>query len=166
MNKTDEKQRQYTLDDFQAIIKTLRSEYGCPWDKAQTHGSLTGCMIEEAAEAVSGIKLYEKTGNGDSMKEELGDVLMQVVLHAEIAEEEGLFTLNDVIKGISEKMIRRHPHVFEPDGTPLNGRAPDPANVKSWQEIKAAEKENQSYRESFAKKRFRKIIAKFYKMFL
>lgn len=166
MNKTDEKQRQYTLDDFQAIIKTLRSEYGCPWDKAQTHGSLTGCMIEEAAEAVSGIKLYEKTGNGDSMKEELGDVLMQVVLHAEIAEEEGLFTLNDVIKGISEKMVRRHPHVFEPDGTPLNGRAPDPANVKSWQEIKAAEKENQSYRESSVKKRFRKIIAKFYKMFL
>lgn len=166
MNKTDEKQRQYTLDDFQAIIKTLRSEYGCPWDKAQTHGSLTGCMIEEAAEAVSGIKLYEKTGNGDSMKEELGDVLMQVVLHAEIAEEEGLFTLNDVIRGISEKMIRRHPHVFEPDGTPLNGREPDPANVKSWQEIKTAEKENQSYRESSAKKRFRKIIAKFYKMFL
>lgn len=166
MNKTEEKQIQYTLEDFQAIVKALRSEHGCPWDRAQTHGSLTGCMIEEAAEAVSGIKLYERTGNCDSMREELGDVLMQVVLHAEIAEEEGLFTLDDVIEGISEKMIRRHPHVFEPDGTPLNGRKPDPANVKSWQEIKAVEKENQSYRESSAKKRFRKTVAKFYKKFL
>lgn len=166
MNKKDEKQIQYTLQDFQAIIKTLRSEYGCPWDRAQTHGSLTGCMIEEAAEAVSGIKLYERTGNSDSMKEELGDVLMQVVLHAGIAEEEGLFTLDDVIDGISKKMVRRHPHVFEPDGTPLKGREPDPANLKSWQEIKAAEKENQSYFESSAKKRFRKTVAKFYKKFL
>lgn len=166
MNKSEEKQKQYTLEDLEEIIKTLRSEHGCPWDKAQTHGSLTGCMIEEAAEAVSGIKLYEKTGNADSMKEELGDVLMQVVLHARIAEEEGLFTLEDVIAGISEKMIRRHPHVFEPDGTPLNGREPDPSHVKSWQEIKAIEKEKQTYRESLFKKRFRKTVAKFYKKFL
>lgn len=166
MNKTDEKKQHYTLEDFRQIIKTLRSEHGCPWDKAQTHGSLTGCMIEEAAEAVSGIKLYEKTGYCESMKEELGDVLMQVVLHAEIAEEEGLFTLDDVIGGISEKMIRRHPHVFEPDGTPLNGREPDPATIKSWQEIKAEEKKNRSYCESSAKKRYRKIVAKFYKKFL
>lgn len=166
MNKADEKQKQYTLEEFEAIIEILRGEYGCPWDKAQTHGSLTGCMIEEAAEAVSGIKLYEKTGNSDSMKEELGDVLMQVVLHAKIAEEEGLFTLDDVITGISEKMIRRHPHVFEPDGTPLNGREPNPSNVKSWQEIKAEEKNKQNYRESYAKKRFRKTVAKFYERFL
>lgn len=166
MNKTSENQRQYTLTEFQAIVKALRSEYGCPWDKAQTHGSLTGCMIEEAAEAVSGIKLYEKTGNADSMKEELGDVLMQVVLHAQIAEEEGLFTMEDVIGEISKKMIRRHPHVFEPDGTPLNGRAPDPADLKSWQEVKTAEKEKKNYEESFFKKRFRKAFAKFYKKFL
>lgn len=166
MNKKEEKQRQYTLEDFQAIVRTLRSEHGCPWDKAQTHGSLTGCMIEEAAEAVSGIKLYEKTGNGDSMKEELGDVLMQVVLHAQIAEEEGLFTLEDVIGGISEKMIRRHPHVFEPDGTPLNGREPDPAHVRSWKEIKEMEKKNQNFHESSAKKRLRKTFAKFYKKIL
>lgn len=163
MNKKEEKQGKYTLEDFQTIVKALRSEHGCPWDKAQTHGSLTGCMIEEAAEAVSGIKLYEKTGNGDSMKEELGDVLMQVVLHAQIAEEEGLFTLEDVIGEISEKMIRRHPHVFEPDGTPLNGREPDPANIRSWKEIKEIEKKNQSFHESFLKKCLRKTFAKFYK---
>lgn len=166
MNKREEKQKQYTLEDFQAIVRTLRSEHGCPWDKAQTHGSLTGCMIEEAAEAVSGIKFYEKTGNGDSMKEELGDVLMQVVLHAQIAEEEGLFTLEDVIGEISEKMIRRHPHVFEPDGTPLEGREPDPENIRSWKEIKKMEKKSRNFHESSAKKRLRKGFAKFYKKIL
>lgn len=166
MNKEKEEQEKYTLDDFKGIIKVLRSEHGCPWDRAQTHGSLTGCMIEEAAEAVSGIKVYEKTGNKESMQEELGDVLMQVVLHAQIAEEEGLFTLEDVIGGISKKMIRRHPHVFEPDGTPLNGRKPDPDAVKSWKEIKILEKKSLDHEESFVKKRLRKIFAKFYKIIL
>ncbi|MCH5280349.1 MAG: nucleotide pyrophosphohydrolase [Lachnospiraceae bacterium] len=166
MNKTDTKQRNYSMDDFRKIIETLRGEFGCPWDKAQTHGSLTGCMIEEAAEAVSGIKLYEKTGNKESMQEELGDVLMQVVLHARIAEEEGLFTLDDVIRGISEKMVRRHPHVFAPDGTPLLGKEPDRSQVKTWKEIKSLEKKEQSFKEPILKKRFRKVFAKFYKTFL
>lgn len=166
MNKTEEKQKKYALENLEAVIRTLRSKDGCPWDKAQTHGSLTGCMIEEAAEAVSGIKLYEKTGNPDSMKEELGDVLMQVVFHAQLAEDEGLFTMEDVIAGISEKMIRRHPHVFAPDGTALNGREPDPVYLKSWTEIKALEKEKQSYEEPYFKKRFRKAFAKFYKKIL
>lgn len=166
MNKESTHQKTYTLKDFQEIIQTLRSEHGCPWDKAQTHGSLTGCMLEEAAEAVAGIGLYEKTGNAESMKEELGDVLMQVVLHAQIAEEEGLFTLEDVITQISEKMIRRHPHVFDTDGTPLNGKKPDLANVKSWKEIKALEKEQKNYTDSLFKKRIIKIFTKIYKTFL
>lgn len=166
MNKEKEERKKYSLDDFKEIIKDLRSEHGCPWDRAQTHGSLTGCMIEEAAEAVSAIKVYEKTGNKEGMQEELGDVLMQVVLHAQIAEEEGLFTLEDVIGGISEKMIRRHPHVFEPDGTPLNGRKPDPDTIKSWKEIKNLEKKSPDHEETFAKKRLRKIFAKFYKIIL
>ena len=166
MNKTDTKQRNYSMDDFRQIIETLRGEFGCPWDKAQTHGSLTGCMIEEAAEAVSGIKLYEKTGNKESMQEELGDVLMQVVLHARIAEEEGLFTLDDVIQGISEKMVRRHPHVFASDGTPLLGKEPDRSQIKTWKEIKSLEKKGQSFEEPILKKRFRKVFAKFYKTFL
>lgn len=166
MNKEKAEREKYSLDDFKEIIKVLRSEHGCPWDRAQTHGSLTGCMIEEAAEAVSAIKVYEKTGNKESMAEELGDVLMQVVLHAQIAEEEGLFTLEDVIGGISEKMIRRHPHVFEPDGTPLGGREPDSDTIKSWKEIKALEKKSRGYEEPFVKKRLRKICAKFYKIIL
>lgn len=166
MNKEVKEREKYSLDDFKEIIKVLRSEHGCPWDRAQTHGSLTGCMIEEAAEAVSAIKVYEKTGNKECMQEELGDVLMQVVLHAQIAEEEGLFTLEDVIGGISKKMIRRHPHVFEPDGTPLNGRKPAPDTLRSWREIKASEKKSQSYEEPFVKKRLRKVFAKFYKIIL
>lgn len=166
MNKTNDNQKQYSMKEFQEIVKALRSEYGCPWDKAQTHGSLTGCMIEEAAEAVSGMKLYEKTGNPESMREELGDVLMQVVLHAQIAEEEGLFCLEDVIDEISKKMIRRHPHVFEPDGTFLNGKEPNPVYLKSWQEIKEVEKKEKNYKESPFKKSVRKWIAKFYKKVL
>lgn len=158
--KSDRKR--YSLEDFQDIVKELRSETGCPWDRAQTHGSLTQCMLEEAGEAVSGIKLYEKTGNPDSMKEELGDLLMQVVLHAQIAEEEGLFNMQDVIGEISEKMIRRHPHVFRPDGQPLHGEEPNPEHLIGWQEIKKKEKENQTFSETKHKKKLRKLIAKFY----
>ena len=135
MNKEKEERKEYSLDDFKGIIKVLRSEHGCPWDRAQTHGSLTGCMIEEAAEAVSAIKVYERTGNKESMQEELGDVLMQVVLHAQLAEEEGLFTLEDVIRGISEKMIRRHPHVF--GDAQVNSTK---EGLDLWNQIKAQEK--------------------------
>ena len=99
MDNETKPEKKYTFTDFSQIIKELRADTGCPWDKKQTHGSLTRCMLEEAAEAVSGIKIYEKTGNPDNMKEELGDLLMQVVLHAEIASEEGLFTMDDVIQG-------------------------------------------------------------------
>ena len=141
MNKMNENKKTYTLEDFREIIRILRGEYGCPWDKEQTHGSLADCMTEEAAEAVLGIRHYEETGDAENMKEELGDVLLQIVMHAQLAEEEGLFTMEDILYEICEKMIRRHPHVFEPDGTPLNGREPDPANLKSWQEIKALEKQ-------------------------
>lgn len=166
MDNETKPKKKYTFTDFSQIIKELRADTGCPWDKKQTHGSLTRCMLEEAAEAVSGIKIYEKTGNPDNMKEELGDLLMQVVLHAEIASEEGLFTMDDVIQGISEKMIRRHPHVFEPDGTPLHGREPEEGTVKSWQEIKKTEKEKQTFSESSGKKKLRKLMTKIFEKIL
>ncbi|MBQ1171701.1 MAG: hypothetical protein IIX48_03770 [Lachnospiraceae bacterium] len=164
--KTGKEEKVYTFEDLRTIIKELRSETGCPWDKRQTHGSLTLCMLEEAAETVYGIKLYEKTANPDSMKEELGDLLMQVVMHACIAEEEGLFTIDDVIDGISQKMIRRHPHVFESDGTPLHGKKPLPENLKSWQEIKEEEKRKQTFSESSARKKLRKQIVKIFEKML
>ena len=94
------------------IVRVLRAPGGCPWDREQTHESLKATCIEEAAEVVCGINILSQTGNPDNLKEELGDLLLQVVFQAQIAEEEGLFTLDDVIRGISEKMVRRHPHVF------------------------------------------------------
>jgi len=100
------------FDEFKKIIEMLRAPEGCPWDREQTHSSLKAACIEEAAEVVCGINIWQETGNADNLKEELGDLLLQVVMHAVIAEEEGLFTMDDVLDEITQKMIRRHPHVF------------------------------------------------------
>ena len=86
------------IERLETIVKTLRSKNGCPWDRAQTHASLKPECIEEAAEVVCGINILEKTGNADNLKEELGDLLLQVMFHSVIAEEEGLFTFDDVCK--------------------------------------------------------------------
>ena len=91
-----------------AIVKVLRSPEGCPWDKAQTHQTLTRGMVEEAYEVVQAIE----DGDMENLREELGDVLLQVLMHSEIADEEGLFSLREVAEDESEKMLRRHPHVF------------------------------------------------------
>ena len=100
------------FEEFENIVEKLRSPEGCPWDREQTHSSLKKPCIEEAAEVICGINILEETGNPDNLKEELGDLLLQVVMHARIAEEEGYFTMDDVIQGIIDKMVRRHPHVF------------------------------------------------------
>lgn len=97
--------------DFDALVRTvwrLRQPDGCPWDREQTHQSIAKNMIEEAFEAVDAIEGSQTR----HMEEELGDVLMQVVLHAQIASDEGAFDIDDVCCGISEKLVRRHPHVF------------------------------------------------------
>jgi len=132
-------QEKYTFEEFRKIIARLREKDGCPWDREQTHTSLETCMIDEAAELVSSIRIYEKTGSYENMCEELGDVLLQVMMHSQIAEEEGLFTIEDVITGVSEKMIRRHPHVFG------MGRADSSEEVlRNWEEIKRMEKEDKN----------------------
>lgn len=111
------------------VVARLRRE--CPWDKVQTHQSLTRYLIEEAHETVDAIE----SGSMDAFREELGDVLLQVVLHSEIAKQAGVFSLEDVAGTISEKMIRRHPHVFG------EGEARDAGHVKeNWEKIKAAER--------------------------
>lgn len=134
------KKQIYGMDDFVEIVATLRSENGCPWDKKQTHESLRPCMAEEAAEVLAAIRILDKTGNPENLREELGDVLLQVVMHSQIAKEEGLFTLEDVIQEISEKMIRRHPHVFGDVG------AEDSSQVlKNWEEIKKEEKQGKEW---------------------
>lgn len=135
--------RQYSMEDFIRIVETLRSEEGCPWDRVQTHASLKPCMMEEAAELVASIRIYDKTGDVENMREELGDILLQVVMHSQIAKEENLFALEDVIDEISRKMIRRHPHVFGESGTK------DEESIRSsWDEIKKKEKEGRTWIES------------------
>lgn len=130
----------YTMDDFIHIIEKLRSENGCPWDKEQTHESLKPCMREEAAEVLAAIRILDKTGNPENLREELGDVLLQVVMHSQIAKEEGLFTLEDVVQEVSEKMVRRHPHVFG------SVQADNSSQVlKNWEEIKKAEKQGKEW---------------------
>ena len=132
------------FEEFKNIIARLRAPDGCPWDREQTHSSLKATCIEEAAEVICGINILEATGNSDNLKEELGDLLLQVVLHAQIAEEEGLFTLEDVICGISDKMIRRHPHVFGEDTVSDSGEV-----LTKWGDSKKWEKAGKEWTEAY-----------------
>lgn len=119
------------LEELIGIIEKLRAPDGCPWDREQTHYSLRPNMIEEAYEAVDAIDDNDMT----HLKEELGDVLLQVVLHAQIASEEGNFDIEDVAQELNKKLIHRHPHVF--------GEAKiDNANdvLDAWDKLKAEEK--------------------------
>lgn len=122
------------LSELIAVVAQLRNpEGGCPWDLEQTHASLVPYVLEEAHEVADAIR----HGDDAHLKEELGDLLLQVVLHAQIAQEEGRFDLAQIAAGISEKLIRRHPHVF------ADAEAADSATVKAnWEAIKAAEKAN------------------------
>lgn len=137
------------FEEFQEVIARLRAPDGCPWDRAQTHMSLKKTCIEEAAEVICGINILDQTGDADNLKEELGDLLMQVVLHARIAEEEGLFNMDDVIQSIIDKMIRRHPHVFgDSDGPGTDG------SKESWEEIKKQEKAGKEWTEEYLPEAF------------
>lgn len=127
---------------FVDIVARLRAEDGCPWDREQTHASLKPGCIEEAAEVICGINIYEETGNADNLEEELGDLLLQVVMHAQIAKEEGLFDIGDVIKGIADKMVRRHPHVFGDVTVSDSGEV-----LENWAAIKADEKARKKLKE-------------------
>lgn len=115
------------------IVKQLRAPNGCPWDREQTHGSLLPCLIEECYELVDAIE----ADNTVDMQEELGDVLLQVVLHAQIASESGRFALEDIAGAISEKLIHRHPHIF--GDVQVSSSAEVLAN---WEQIKAKEKQH------------------------
>ena len=100
------KKERYSIEDLLEIMSLLRSENGCPWDKEQTHQSIRQNFIEETYEAVEAID----TDDTELLKEELGDVLLQVVFHAVMEEEDGRFDINDVADGICKKLIIRHPH--------------------------------------------------------
>ncbi len=122
----------YTFEDLQQIMLKLRSENGCPWDREQTHQSLTRYLVEEAYEVLDAVV----NEDDEALVDELGDVLLQVVFHATIANEEGYFNMDDITNGICQKMIRRHPHVFGD----VNVTGSDEVLV-NWQAIKAKEKQ-------------------------
>lgn len=142
-----------SLDELRSIVARLRAEDGCPWDREQTHASLKPECIEEAAEVICGINVLEETGNPENLKEELGDLLLQVMMHAQIAEEEGLFTIDDVAGGVSEKMIRRHPHVF--GDVSVSGSK---EVLRNWEQIKAKEKEEKTDESAYLPQAFRESI--------
>ncbi|MDE3113020.1 MAG: MazG family protein [Chloroflexota bacterium] len=111
------------------IADRLRAPGGCPWDREQTHASLRPFLLEEAYEALDALDAADAA----RLREELGDLLFQVVIHAQLAREEGEFDLADVARLLSEKLVRRHPHVFE-------GKAIDGDVLSQWEKIKRAEK--------------------------
>lgn len=116
---------------LEEIMKRLRSPEGCPWDREQTHRSLMPCLMEECAEFLDAVSEDDDAG----MCEELGDILMHVVLNSVMAEEREAFTLDDVASGVAEKMIRRHPHVFGSDRVSASEEV-----VGLWEKVKQAEK--------------------------
>ena len=119
----------YTFEDLKAIVKKLRAEDGCPWDRVQTHESMKRYLVEECAEVLEAID----NKDAENLCEELGDVLYQIMIHSEIEKEKGEFGIDDVVDGICRKMVRRHPRVFGGE---------DGKKALSWEEIKALEKKS------------------------
>jgi len=123
----------HAMDELKTTIARLRAPDGCPWDQEQTHASLVRCLIDEVSELIDTID----RGDLPHMREELGDVLIQVVFHAQLAAEAGAFTLEDVAREVNEKLVRRHPHVF---GTGKLGTSDEV--LVQWEQIKAQEKKH------------------------
>jgi len=128
-----ENKPRYDVSDLRQLMALLRGPDGCPWDREQTHESIRRNLLEEAYEAAEAID----TGDSEHLIEELGDVLMQVVFHADIAQEKGRFDLDDIADATCKKLIRRHPHVFG------NTRAKDGAqSLAFWEDVKREEKQH------------------------
>ena len=121
------------IDRLNGIMRTLRNpDGGCPWDVEQTFATIAPCTVEEAYEVADAIE----RGDWDELKSELGDLLFQVVFHARMAEEQGLFGFDDVVEAIAEKLTRRHPHVFGDEAAKSDGAA----QKARWEDIKAGER--------------------------
>jgi XTP/dITP diphosphohydrolase len=130
-----------SLVEFLAVMRRLRAE--CPWKSEQTHRSLARYLLEETHETLEALD----TGSAEHLREELGDLLLQIYFHAVIAEESGAFTLDDIARGITEKMVRRNPHVFGAgSATPTDAREVN----ELWESVKAAEKQRESITEGIA----------------
>lgn len=129
----------YTIDDLIEIIKILRSENGCPWDKVQTHESIRTDLIEEAYEVCEGIDC----GSPEMLREELGDLLLQIVFHSEIETEHGNFNFEDVCSDICQKLVYRHPHVFGK----VKAETEDEV-LKNWDALKKQGKNQDTFTET------------------
>ena len=127
-----DKEDNYKLDDLKDIVAVLRSDIGCPWDRKQTLESMKKCLADETQEVFDAIDNKDM----DNLCEELGDVLLQVVMNCQLASEDNKFTLEDVINGVSKKLIRRHPHVF---GDEEPAKTEEEALAR-WQAMKAKER--------------------------
>lgn len=127
----EEPSKETPFEHFVSIIDRLRSDGGCPWDREQTHLSLRQATLEEAYEVVHAIE----TGDAMNLKEELGDLLLHVVFHSDIAKRAGNFTIDDVVASVADKMVRRHPHVF---GT-VEAKTAE-AVLRNWEELKGEER--------------------------
>ncbi len=125
--------RMSAIDDLRATVARLRAPDGCPWDREQTHQTLTRCLIDECSELLDAIDRLDLP----HMREELGDVLVQVIFHAQLAAERGDFDLEDVAREINEKLVRRHPHVFGPNRLQTSEQV-----LVQWDAIKKTEKKN------------------------
>ena len=133
--KSNKKKKQHSFDRVVKVIETLRGPNGCPWDKEQTRESIKPLLIEEAYEVLEAIE--EK--DPELIKEELGDLLLQVIFHAQIAKESNEFTIKEILDVLYDKMVRRHPHVFKGKDAKTSKEV-----LKQWEEIKKKEKKDKN----------------------
>lgn len=133
----------YGIDDLLKIMKILRSENGCPWDKVQTHESIRTDLIEECYEVCEGID----KNSPEMLKEELGDLLLQITFHSQIENEKGNFDFEDVCNDICQKLIYRHPHVFGEGEKKIKADTEDEV-LKNWDALKKASKQQNTYTET------------------
>ena len=139
MKKTRRAEKLFS--ELTEIMSILRGPKGCSWDKKQSHASLVKYLFEEAEE----VSLAVKKKDWENLEEELGDILLQVVFHAQIAEESGLFDIGDIISTLNSKLIRRHPHVFKKSSCRKNKKILSPEEViLQWKEIKKIEKRSRN----------------------
>jgi tetrapyrrole methylase family protein/MazG family protein len=134
-NVVENKRAGKTFAELLDVMAELRGENGCPWDKEQSHASLRSFLLEESHELLDALD----RGNSQKIREELGDLLHQIIFHCQIAAEIGAFTAEDVARDLKNKMVRRHPHVFSGNALPNSETV-----LKQWAEIKAAEKDGEA----------------------
>ena len=124
--------QKHNIDELLQVVEILRGENGCEWDRAQTHESLKRCLRDESQEVIDAID----NKDDDNLCEELGDLLLQVLMNAQVAKERGAFDFSKVVQGLTDKLIRRHPHVFGDEDRPSTPEE----SLKLWKKVKEIEK--------------------------